>query len=221
MGIAEAKWRRFLYRTGAAFVSTRLGIRSKAPITAAELNLPSPRKTGGLIIAGSYVPKTTAQLKALIDRRGGELSVIEIKVEDLISTPEDAKSVVEQAIRQIESHLQSGQDTLVMTSRKLVTGEDELSSLAIGSKVAGVLVDILQSIQVRPRYIIAKASIRPVFYLPKTDKAGRNYILRRSNKRPEHQTSPNSRPSRPGRTALALRPANIETYRRTLCGIPR
>lgn len=43
-----------------------------------------------------------------------------------------------------------------MTSRKLITGEDELSSLAIGTKVADALVKILRQIQTRPRYIIAK-----------------------------------------------------------------
>ena len=43
-----------------------------------------------------------------------------------------------------------------MTSRKLITGGDELSSLKIGSVVAETLVSVLQRIEVRPRYIIAK-----------------------------------------------------------------
>lgn len=46
-----------------------------------------------------------------------------------------------------------------MTSRKLVTGRDELDSLAIGARVAEALVKVLQQIQVRPRYIIAKGGI--------------------------------------------------------------
>ncbi|RMJ27098.1 hypothetical protein PHISP_02046 [Aspergillus sp. HF37] len=138
-----------------------LGIRSKPPITAAELGLSVPRTTGGLILAGSYVPKTTAQLDALIHRAGGadQLSVIEVKVEDLISSAENADKAVRQAVQDTESHLASGRDTLVMTSRKLITGEDESSSLAIGANVAGVLVKILQQIQTRPRYIIAKGGI--------------------------------------------------------------
>lgn len=158
---AESKGKHFLYRTGAAFVSTRLGIRSKAPISAAELQLPSPRQTGGLIVAGSYVPKTTAQLKVLTDRLGtaGKLAIIEMKVEDLIASPETASQTVKQLVQQTESHLKAGQDTLVMTSRKLITGSDELSSLKIGSVVAEALVSVLQQIEVRPRYIIAKVCI--------------------------------------------------------------
>ncbi|KAE8160727.1 hypothetical protein BDV40DRAFT_207294 [Aspergillus tamarii] len=159
--LAEAKGKHFLYRTGAAFVSTRLGIRSKHPITASELQLPVPRETGGLIIAGSYVPKTTAQLKLLTSKRGetGQLTIIEMNVEELIASPESAASAIQQTVQEAESHLQSGQDTLVMTSRKLITGDSELSSLAIGTNVASALVSVLRQIQVRPRYIIAKGGI--------------------------------------------------------------
>lgn len=122
--------------------------------------MPATRETGGLIIAGSYVPKTTAQLEALISQRGGKLSVVEVNVEKLISSPETTDTVVQQVIQETESHLRSGQDTLVMTSRKLITGGDGLSSLDIGSKVAEVLVKILQQIEVRPRYIIAKVCFK-------------------------------------------------------------
>ncbi|EAW22329.1 uncharacterized protein NFIA_010100 [Aspergillus fischeri NRRL 181] len=159
--LAESKGKHFLYRTGAAFVSSRLGIRSIPPITAQQLALPSPRETGGLILAGSYVPKTTAQLKVLTDTRGatGALAIIEMDVADLIASPESAERVIRRVVQQTETHLQSGMDTLVMTSRKLITGQDELDSLAIGARVAEALVKVLQQIQVRPRYIIAKGGI--------------------------------------------------------------
>ncbi|KAJ5725211.1 uncharacterized protein N7483_006568, partial [Penicillium malachiteum] len=159
--LAEIKGKHFLYRTGAAFVSTRLAIRSKAPITATQLNLPSPRQTGGLIVAGSYVPKTTAQLKVLTDRRGttGQLAIIEIKVEDLVASPETAAETVARVVHETETYLAAGKDTLVMTSRKLITGADGLSSLKIGSVVAEALVSVLQRIEVRPRYVIAKGGI--------------------------------------------------------------
>ncbi|KAL4766581.1 uncharacterized protein BDW70DRAFT_165635 [Aspergillus foveolatus] len=157
--LAEAKGLRYIYRTGAAFVSTRLGIPHKPPITKAELQLPSPRQTGGLVLAGSYVPKTTAQLKVLIERRGDLLSVIEMRVEDLIESKEKAAEVIQSAITQTESYLNAGKDTLVMTSRALVKGDDEISSLKIGSRVAEALVGVLEGIEVRPRYVIAKGGI--------------------------------------------------------------
>lgn len=104
------------------------------------------------------MPKTTAQLKVLTDRRGstGQLAIIEIKVEELIASPETAKETISHVVKETESHLRTGVDTLVMTSRKLITGKDELSSLSIGAAVAEALVSVLQRIEVRPRYIIAK-----------------------------------------------------------------
>jgi uncharacterized protein YgbK (DUF1537 family) len=109
-------------------------------------------------VAGSYVPKTTAQLKVLTDRRGstGQLAIIEIKVEELIASPETASKTIAQIVKETEEYLKAGKDTLVMTSRKLITGGDEISSLKIGSAVAEALVSVLQRIEVRPRYIIAK-----------------------------------------------------------------
>lgn len=109
-----------------------------------------------MIIAGSHVPKTTAQLDILKTRRAGELAITEIKVEELLSSQDSALRAIEQIIQETESHLKSGKDTLIVTSRKLVTGDDQLSSLAIGSTVAEALVRVSQGIEVQPRYIIAK-----------------------------------------------------------------
>ncbi|KAL2818363.1 hypothetical protein BJX63DRAFT_384110 [Aspergillus granulosus] len=159
--LASAKAnKRYIYRTGAAFVSTRLGIRSIPPITSAQLQLPEPRETGGLILAGSYVPKTTAQLAHLTKTRGPEiLAVIEMDVNELIASSESAAGLIDRVVKQTEENLKKGLDTLVMTSRGLVTGSDELESLAIGGRVAEALVKVLESLEVRPRFIIAKGGI--------------------------------------------------------------
>lgn len=105
------------------------------------------------------MPKTTAQLNTLISRRGENLSVLEINVEDLVAEDGEGKhaaEIVTKIVKEAESHLRAGRDTLVMTSRKLITASDGLSSLAVGTKVAEALVDVLRGIEVRPRYIIAK-----------------------------------------------------------------
>lgn len=64
--------------------------------------------------------------------------------------------MIQHAIQETDTQLKNGKDTLLMTSRELVTGDDELSSLAIGATVAEALVRISRGIEVRPRYIIAK-----------------------------------------------------------------
>ncbi|KAH6995919.1 hypothetical protein BKA56DRAFT_650710 [Ilyonectria sp. MPI-CAGE-AT-0026] len=158
---AEKEGRRYLFRTGAAFVSSRLGITGIPPLTLQDIQS-SPVATpqpGGLIVAGSYVPKTTAQLKALREKRGDQLSVIELDVAGLIASAEAAEAVTLAAASEASEKIAAGQDVLVMTSRDLIKGHDALSSLNIGSKVAHALVRLVEEVCVRPRYIIAKGGI--------------------------------------------------------------
>ncbi|KAF5256806.1 hypothetical protein FOXYS1_12698, partial [Fusarium oxysporum] len=108
---------------------------------------------------GSYVPKTTAQLKALRERRGADLEVIELDVAQLIESAEQEQKIVESAISETTRLISAGRDVLVMTSRTLIKTDEAISSLEIGSKVAAALVRLLVNIQVRPRYIIAKGGI--------------------------------------------------------------
>ncbi|CAH0056794.1 unnamed protein product [Clonostachys solani] len=159
---AEAEGRRYLYRTAAAFVSSKLGIRGIPPLTLDDLqksSFASNSSAGGLILAGSYVPKTTTQLQSLRDRRGEKLAVIELQVPELIKSKESAEVVVQNAVTQANDFISAGKDVLVMTSRALIKTDDALTSLKIGSEVAAALVSILENITIRPRYVIAKGGI--------------------------------------------------------------
>ena len=61
---AEAKGKRFLCRTAAAFVSARIGHRPLL-VNPHDLGVDSHPSghNGGLVVVGSYVPKTTTQVK--------------------------------------------------------------------------------------------------------------------------------------------------------------
>ncbi|RAH79017.1 hypothetical protein BO86DRAFT_391307 [Aspergillus japonicus CBS 114.51] len=169
----------YLHRTAASFVSTRLSIPTIPPLTASALDLPHPRTTGGLILAGSYVPKTTTQLKHLTDRHGptgtNALAILTLDVPALLTQPTRSSTATATAnantpsiqpavadlVTQIQTSLQAGRDTLVMTSRDLVTGQGDGESLKIGGRVAEALVEVLRRVvaRVRPRYIVAKGGI--------------------------------------------------------------
>ncbi|KAM0347628.1 hypothetical protein ACHAPU_004641 [Fusarium lateritium] len=154
---AAQQGKRFLYRTGAAFVSSRLGISSIPPLSAGQLGL--SKDVGGLIIAGSYVPKTTAQLDALVQKSGDNLTTITLNVKALLKSDQAAKEDVARAIELASQKIKEGHDVLIMTSRELVVGRDEVESLDIGSTIALALVSFLQGLQQKPRYIIAKGGI--------------------------------------------------------------
>ncbi|KAI8715293.1 hypothetical protein NCS52_01036700 [Fusarium sp. LHS14.1] len=154
---ASDSGKRFLFRTGAAFVSARLGIPSIPPISADQLHL--SRDAGGLIIAGSYVPKTTAQLESLRNLAGQDLTSIVLDVRKLLQSTGDASKEVQRALETAEAELKRVQDVLVMTSRELVVGDNEAKSLDIGSTIAQALVSFLKKLEQKPRYIIAKGGI--------------------------------------------------------------
>ena len=161
---ARAQGKRYIYRTGAAFVSTRLGIDQIPPLTPQDLDMDiSQSAPGGLIIAGSYVPKTTAQLESLVEGRGEKLTTITLQVEELLGSPEKTKETIRQAVAEAAMLISDGRDVLLMTSRELVTADDEASSLRIGAVIASALVDFLRMLEPRPRYIIAKVGYCTVF----------------------------------------------------------
>ncbi|GFP85851.1 d-tagatose-1 6-bisphosphate aldolase subunit gaty [Phtheirospermum japonicum] len=117
---AELKGKTFLCRTAASFVSTRVGIIPKAPLLPTDLAL-STERAGGLIVVGSYVPKTTKQVEELLLQRGHDLKLIEVSVDRIaMRSIEEREEEINQTAEIADVYLRSGKDTLVLTSRQLV-----------------------------------------------------------------------------------------------------
>ncbi len=152
---AESQGHRFLYRTAASFVAARLGQTQQPLLTAAQLSRAVPH--GGLTLVGSYVPKTTAQLDALF-AAVPDLARIELNVDALLS-PSARPAALAVAISSANSALASGRDTVVFTSRQLITGSDATTSLDIGRQVSAALIALVRGLTVPPRYLIAKGGI--------------------------------------------------------------
>ncbi|CAI5998514.1 unnamed protein product [Closterium sp. NIES-65] len=168
---AEAAGRSFLVRSAASFVSSLLSLPKLPPLGPpewAQLLLGGGadgdcggegewgRKlkrwgwlrsgVGGLIVVGSYVPKTSAQISAA----------------DVASDSwqgERREAAVAGMAGEAERALREGSDVVIMTSRELITGSDAASSLEIGSRVSEAVVDVVKAISVRPKYILAKGGI--------------------------------------------------------------
>ncbi|CAA7401423.1 unnamed protein product [Spirodela intermedia] len=159
LSLAEMKGKCFLCRTAASFVSARIGIKPKAPISPDNLS-GKLLKTGGLIVVGSYVPKTTKQILGLKSKLGHVIKCIEVSVDKLsMSSSEVREEEIRHAAESASSYLRLGKDTLLMTSRELIKGKTPSESLEINFKVSSALVEIVRRINVRPRYIIAKGGI--------------------------------------------------------------
>lgn len=156
---ARSKGRHFLYRTAASFVRVRVGIIPKQKfLTKKDLVFDhnSGRSSGGLFIVGSYVPKTTAQVNALLNET--DISPIKINVDNLLD-PLCCEKEMEMAQAKANLSLEQGKDTLIYTSRDLVLGNDPDASLKIGQAVSSGLINIVKGLNHQPRYLVAKGGI--------------------------------------------------------------
>lgn len=150
---AETAGRRFVYRTAASFVRARAGIPRRGLLTAQELVGASAG--GALVVVGSYIQKSSAQLThllALPQVVGIELSVADILVGQ-------AEAAAGRAAGAANAAIEGGQVAVVYTSRGLVTGSSAEASLGIGHAVSEALSQVVRSIQRGPGFVVAKGGI--------------------------------------------------------------
>lgn len=156
---AENKGKTFLCRTAASFVSARIGIKPRPLVSPDDLGI-SSKRSGGLIVVGSYVPKTSKQVEELKSRFGVRLKCIEVSVEKIaMKSDTDREAEITSVAEVANASLKACKDTLLMTSRKLITGNSASESLTINYQVSSALVSIVKRITVQPRFIIAKGGI--------------------------------------------------------------
>jgi uncharacterized protein YgbK (DUF1537 family) len=150
----EAEGQRFLSRTAASWLRTRAGIAPRPPLRGADL---PPRNGPGLVIAGSYVGRTSEQLDALL--APGDLTHFTLPIAPLLDTrrPE----FIEAARRALADTLGAGHDAVLFTAREHVAGATDSAGLAIGRAVSTALVEILARLTetTRPGFLIAKGGI--------------------------------------------------------------
>ncbi len=151
---AEQTGRRFLIRSAAQIVSARLGLKPRSLLTAQDLD--ATDYCGGVILVGSYVPKTTEQLTHLLAHT--DVDRVELSVADLLDETQ-RPVVLDRALQSIHMAIQAGRNIVVFTSRDLITGQDAAANLDIGQQVSAALVELVQRLQVRPRFLIAKGGI--------------------------------------------------------------
>lgn len=149
---AEQNGKRFLYRSAAGLVAARLGLE---PRSLWKPESASGHSNGGLIIVGSYVPKTTLQLEHLLQSE--ETETLQLDVAALLGADRD--SVITNCLTQLSDWLSTGNNVTVFTSRELVTGDTPGENLTIGNTISKALVEIVQKLPITPRFLIAKGGI--------------------------------------------------------------
>ena len=150
---AMGQGKSFLFRTAAAIIPALFGQEPRPLLKARDFDFLG--RGGGLVVVGSFVPMSSRQLSNLVARP--DIRAIEIRVSKLLSVAgrEEISRVAGEAGRR----LAGGQNTVIYTSRDLVTGETSGESLAIQARVADGIVEIVRNIPAVPRYVLAKGGI--------------------------------------------------------------
>jgi len=151
---AEARGRRYLYRTAASFVPARCGLVSRPLLKSKELG----RFNGGgvLIVVGSYVPRTSEQLTRLL--AANRIAAVEARVAALLCAHRQEAEIL-RLQEAIQASLAANKDVVVYTSRGLNTGMTSQETLRIGQKVSEGLVAMVRGLNARPHCIVAKGGI--------------------------------------------------------------
>lgn len=133
-------------RAAASYVRARAGQPSAQPLSPGELNVRGP----GLIVVGSHVSTTTAQLDVLRST-DAELAMQELAIDDIRTAD---RSVVGRAAAEADEALAEGRTAVIVTER---TRRD--IGLAGGRAVSTALVAIVRAIERRPAWVVAKGGI--------------------------------------------------------------
>lgn len=146
--------RSFVARTAASFVASIAGIDQRPLLSADELAYQS--ESGGLIIAGSHVEKTTWQLNKLIERSDIQYKVLDVKK---LLEIDDRESFLQEWVELAQKHIEDNRDLLIYTSREVVTADDVNVILDIGNRISEFISDLVKALPVTPSFLIAKGGI--------------------------------------------------------------
>lgn len=147
--------RTILYRTAASFINAITGIRP-IPCLKKETIVSKANANGGLVVIGSYVPKTTAQLNYLKSNYDAEY--FELEISTLLEDTFMENGLKELAYT-LDGLLADGKNIVVFTERKLVKGDTKEESLRIVNRVSNAVTALVAAIKVRPNWVIAKGGI--------------------------------------------------------------
>ena len=146
----------YIARSAAGLTKVLGGVKDKELLTPKDLNLGD---APGVIIIGSHVKKTTAQLEKLKEKMP-HLTYLEFNVH-LVLDPLAFQNEQERVKKALSTSLEKGESVVVFTSRQdfEVGSEDKEDELRVAVQISNAVTDLVSSLKTRPGYMIAKGGI--------------------------------------------------------------
>ena len=144
--------RRFIFRTAAGFVRAWAGLDARESLDADDIR--DRGVAAGLIIVGSHVPRTTAQLRRLVD--AGGIESVELSIDALVA---DVAGAVDAAADRVSGLLAAGRHVVLSTPRRFHADDADPTGMRVGRSVRRSLVDIVRQVKTPLRFLVAKGGI--------------------------------------------------------------
>jgi len=154
------KGKNYLFRTAASFVQVIGGINPKPPLTKETLYPKGKPSMPGLIIIGSYVQKTTRQMKKLAEL--SNLIWVEWDVSQ-VKTQECLRAEIDRVASEVKKGFNFEKDVCIYTSREYYRSNSQDQNndkdLIFSSRISNGLVKVIQALKIRPGFLVAKGGI--------------------------------------------------------------
>ncbi|WP_170937610.1 four-carbon acid sugar kinase family protein [Terribacillus saccharophilus] len=149
--------KKFMFRTAASLTKVIGGVSDRALLSKQDL-ITENESNGGLILVGSHVKKTTQQLEQL--KKLDALHFIEFNTH-LVLENEAFSEEFNRVLKEAEMLIKQGRTVAVYTRReRLDLGPDKKEEeLQLSVKISKAVTNIVTSLSVRPRFIVAKGGI--------------------------------------------------------------
>ncbi|MDO4273462.1 MAG: four-carbon acid sugar kinase family protein [Eubacteriales bacterium] len=155
---AMKQGRNYLARSAAALTRIIGGVK-EAPLLSKDQLTDKEVCTGGLVVVGSHVKKSTDQLNSLMES-GHPLHFIEFNVSRYF-TEGTLEGEVRKVLKEVQEVISAGTTVVVYTSRRLVVPDtadkDAILGLSVG--ISDALTRVVSLLTLKPRFIIAKGGI--------------------------------------------------------------
>ncbi len=148
--------KRFLFRSAASLL-TSLAKLGPQPIPAEKMGQYDATSKPGVVLVGSHVKKSTAQLYALLEASG--VTGIEVDVKALRDSPETREEQLTTILNQIKTTHEQQQTPVIYTSREELQFKNTQERLDFGVKVSSFLMDIVRGLPQDISFLISKGGI--------------------------------------------------------------
>lgn len=147
----------FLFRSAAGLVQALSGVVPCSLLTREKLRGPDPG-TGGLVIVGSHVVKTTRQLECLLQKLP-QVEPICFQAECVLQSG-GSQAEEERVLTRAEQAIRTGTTAVLYTSRQvLLAPQGSGSDLALSTQISRALSRVVAGLSLQPAFLIAKGGI--------------------------------------------------------------